>query len=623
MDKKFGGMMGKYLVVDLTNGVIETHVTPAELYKKYIGGYGFGARMLYDMTPPGADPLGPENVLGFITGPLTGTAAFLSSRYVVAAKSPLTGGWGDANSGGTFGPELKFAGFDAIFLRGAASEPVYLWIDEDKIELLPAADLWGLDAVETEDTLQARHGENVHVACIGPSGERLSLISCIINDRGRAAGRSGLGAVMGSKQLKAIVVRGSQKPTIGDPEALNALRKKYLPAFKENTEAQMLNKYGTTSSINPMVKIGRAPIRNWAGTSEEYPGPESFEGDHMLTYQTKKYGCWRCNVACGGIVSWEWDGKKFDGHKPEYETMALDGSNLEMTDIRDVMMLNEMCNRAGLDTISAGSVLSFAMECYEKNIITADDLGGIELKWNDGKAAAAVLQLIVDRKGIGDILADGTMRAAQRLGQGSEAFAIHSGGQELPAHDPRQMSDFGLAYQISPTPGRHTQGGVGAVFMPDEELERVGIDSKLKEENPTLFHALAYAAGMSLKNVVNAAGLCTFLFWAAIPNQSPVLDLLNAVTGWDLTMQDCLQAGERIENMRLLFGLREGYQPTQVSVAARAMGHPPLQSGPTAGISLNLDDLRTEYLNVMAWDHITAQPSQERLEALGMGDLIA
>jgi aldehyde:ferredoxin oxidoreductase len=617
-----GGTLGQYLTVDLTEGTIETHKIPDDLQKAYIGGYGLGARMLYDMVPPNADPLGPENVLGFVTGPLTGTAAFLSSRYVVVGKSPLTGGWGDANSGGSFGPQLKFAGFDAVFVRGTASEPVYLWIEDGQAELRPAGDLWGQDAVETELALQERHGKGTQVACIGPAGERISLISCVINEKGRAAGRSGLGAVMGVKKLKAIAVRGSGKPVIADPEALNALRKKYLPNFRERTEAQNLNKYGTTGSINALVSIGRSPIRNWAGTAEEYPGPESFHGDNMLTYQSKKYGCWHCNQACGGYLRWEWDGEEHEDHKPEYETMALAGSNLELTDIREVMMLNEMCNRAGLDTISAGAVLGFAMEAYQNGLITASDIDGQELKFGNGRAAIALLQKIIDREGIGDLLADGTMRAAQELGRGSEAYAIHSGGQELPAHDPRQASDFGLAYQISPTPGRHTQGGVGAVDMGDEELDLIGLDKKLKEEQPTYFHARAYAAAMALKNVVNAVGQCTFLYWGGIPSQTVVLDFLNAVTGWGLSMQECLEAGERIEDMRLLFGLREGYNPVKNKVVDRAMGHPPLKSGPTAGVSLDLSDLRSEYLKVMDWDPETGLPSQERLESLGMANIV-
>ena len=616
-----GGCNGNYLLVDLSAGTIEEHPIPPELYRAYIGGYGLGARLLHDLMTPGADPLGPDNVLGFVCGPLTGTSPFLGSRYIVVGKSPLTGGWGDANSGGTFGPELKFAGFDAVFVRGAASKPVYLWIEDGKAELLSAADLWGLDAIETDDALQARHGKGVHVASIGPAGERLSLISCIINDRGRAAGRSGLGAVMGAKRLKAIAVRGSHKPEPASQEAFDALRKKYLPNFHERTEAQMLNKYGTTGSINALVKIARSPIRNWAGTPEEYPGPESFERDNMLTYQHKKYGCYRCNLACGGIMRWELDGVQYEGHKPEYETMALAGSNLELTDIREVMVLNEMCNRAGLDTISAGAVIGFAMECYAHGLISAADLDGHELTWGNGRAASALLQRIIDRRGIGDLLADGVMRAAQELGRGSETYAIHAGGQELPAHDPRQMSDFGLAYQISPTPGRHTQGGVGAFQKEDDELQRLGIDPKLRDEQPTHFHARAYAAGMALNNVINAAGLCSFLFWGGIPDETVVLDFINAVTGWEMSMQEILQAGERIENMRLLFGLREGYSPVSTRVVPRAMGYPPLQNGPTVGVSLDLSDLRSEYLRLMNWDAETGQPDPARLAELGMSDV--
>jgi aldehyde:ferredoxin oxidoreductase len=458
------------------------------------------------------------------------------------------------------------------------------------------------------------------VACIGPAGERLSLISAVINERGRAAGRSGLGAVMGSKKLKAIAVRGDLQPVPAHPQELEALRKKYISNFKENTEAQLMHKQGTTGYINPLIEIGRSPILNWGGSPVDFPKPESFEVDAMLKYQVKKYGCWRCNQVCGGTMRWEWDGVEVEGHKPEYETMALDGSNLGIDDFKTVMMLNRMCDRAGLDTISAGAAIGFAMECYQNGLFTAADLDGLKLEWGGSAAAVALLQRIIERRGIGDLLADGVMRAAQELGRGSEAYAIHSGGQELPAHDPRHESDFGLAYQISPTPGRHTQGGVGAAGMPDELLQLYGIDPKLKEEQPLRFHARAYAVGMAMNNVINATGICAFI-QSAIPETSVLVEFFNAVTGWNLSIADCLLAGERIENMRLLFGLREGYNPITTQVVPRAMGYPPLQSGPTAGVSLDLAGLRAEYLKVMGWDAETAQPDPARLAELGMDDV--
>jgi aldehyde:ferredoxin oxidoreductase len=283
------------------------------------------------------------------------------------------------------------------------------------------------------------------------------------------------------------------------------------------------------------------------------------------------------------------------------------------------MRLNELCNRGGLDTISAGSCIAFAMECYEKGLLTTDELDGLELEWGNTEAAFELLERIIERRGLGDVLADGVMRASQKLGRGSESFAIHAGGQELPAHDPRHEQDFGLVYQMSPTPGRHTQGGVGARDMPPENQEVFGLDPDLATKDPTAYHAQAYATSMSWLNVLNASGLCSFSQFTMDPPYVP--EFIAAVTGWDYEMPECITTGQRIEAMRLLFGLREGHNPLQVQVAPRAMGRPPLETGPRAGVTVEIDDVRDAYLEFMDWDPVTAMPSEERLDKLGLGGL--
>ena len=619
---ELGGYIGRFLNVDLSQGQVADERPDPALLRAFVGGYGLGARILYERMPAGADPLGPDNILGLITGPLTGTPALMASRYCAVAKSPLTGGWGDANSGGEFGPTLKFAGYDAVFISGIAEQPVYLLIENGRAELRPADDLWGLDVTETEDTLQARHGSGLRLACIGPAGERQSLISCIINDKGRAAGRSGLGAVMGSKRLKAVAVLGDAKPPLAQPDRLKALRKKHLAPFKEGADAEIMRRYGTAGYTKALTEIGRTPIRNWSGAyPDDYPDPEAVDGPAVIAYETEKYACWHCNQVCGGIMRWQSEGQWHEAHKPEYETLATFGTYCLITDLKAIMTMNDMCNRAGLDTISAGSSIAFALECYEHGLFSAEELDGLQLEWGDGQAAIALLQRIIDRQGLGNLLADGVKRAAQRIGRGSEAFAIHSGGQELPAHDPRHESDFGLAYQISPTPGRHTQGGVGAAEMPPEHLAIYGLDPDLKDKDEVRFHAQAYAANAAWRNVLNAAGLCSFGAMTMSPEYVP--EFMAAITGWDFDMAECLQTGERIEDMRLLFGLREGYNPLHTEVAPRAMGQPPLQSGPRADVTVHVEDLRAAYLGRMAWDRTTALPSAERLAALGLADLAA
>lgn len=615
------GYVGHFLSVDLSRGELTDEHLDELLLRTFIGGYGLGAKILYERMPSGADPLGPDNMLGLVTGPLTGTPVLMASRYCAVAKSPLTGGCGDANSGGEFGPALKFAGYDAIFVSGVSQRPVYLFIDSSRAEVRPADDLWGLDTVETEEALQACHGSDVQVACIGPAGERLALSSCIINDRGRAAARSGLGAVMGSKRLKAVAVRGDCTPPVAHPDQVKALRKKYLPLFKTGGIVEIVRRYGTSGRTKELTEIGQTPIKNWRGTyPDDFPNIDAVDGLAVVSHETRKYACWHCNLACGGIIRWQSGGQVFEGHKPEYETIATLGLYCGIDDLEAIMNMNEMCNRAGLDTISAGAVIAFAMECYEHGLLKKDELDGLTLNWGDGQAAISLLERIVERRGLGDLLAEGVWRASQKLGRGSEAFAMHSGGQELPARDPRHTPDFGLVYQISPTPGRHTQGGVGAADMPPEHKVIYGLEPNLEAKDPVRFHAKAYATVTAWKNVLNAAGLC--LFGSVIMEPEHVPEFIAAVTGWDFDMAECLQTGERIEVMRHVFGLREGYNPLHTQVSPRAMGRPPLETGPTAGVIVDVENLRAAYLELLEWDPATAMPSRTRLAALGLSELV-
>jgi aldehyde:ferredoxin oxidoreductase len=618
---KVGGYVGRFLHVDLSSGDVEDERPPESMLRSYLGGYGVGARVLFDCSPAGADPLGPDNVLGLVTGPLTGTPTLMGGRFCVVGKSPLTGGWGDANCGGRFGPGLKFAGYDAVFATGVSDDPVYLLIEDGHAVLCSADDLWGLDTVETQQALQERHGKDTQVACIGPAAERLSLFSCVITDGGRAAGRSGLGAVMGAKRLKGVAVRGRVRPPVARPEQVKELRGRYLPAAKVGLGG-LLSQMGTAAITADLISIGRTPIRNWAGNyPDHYPDAESVSGPKLTPYEVRNYGCWGCPVACGSIVQWQSGGEQHEGHKPEYETLAACGTYCGIADVASIMSLNELCNRAGMDTISAGATIAFAMECYENGILTKGDLEGLELEWGDGDAAVALLNMIVDRRGVGDVLADGVRRASQRLGKDSEQFAIHAGGQELPAHDPRQVKELALQYQTSPTPGRHTQGGGWVGLMPPEVLQVFGLDLAMHSEDPLLFRTLGYRALMAWRNVVQASGVC--FMGNDVFGPQYLRDFIAAVVGWDLDMAECLEIGERIEVVRHLFGLREGVNPLRIEVAPRATGHPPLNSGPVAGVTVDVENLRSAYLRVMDWDPETALPSRDRLRALGLEELAA
>ena len=392
-----GGHMGKLLFVDLGGGQIRVEEPDDALYRDFLGGYGLGARVIYGRQPSGVDPLGPEATLGFCTGVLVGSPAITPNRWTVVGKSPLTGGWGDANCGGYWGPMLKAAGFDAVFVKGIADRPTYLFVEEGAAELRDASDLWGVDALEAELRLRERYPKS-QSAVIGPAAEKLSLMSGVVNDEGRIAARSGLGAVMGAKRLKAIVCRGTAPLPMADATRANEIRRRFIREMAANPKVKYFTKYGTINHTASSAFGGDSPIRNWGGSGlEDFPTAEAISDDTMLTYEYKKYACWKCNIACGG--HYRTDDAAFPvgkTHKPEYETSALWGNNLLNDNIHSIIKANDLCNRYGLDTISTGSVIGFAIECYERGLLTNADTDGIELRWGDAAAIMALADLFVD-----------------------------------------------------------------------------------------------------------------------------------------------------------------------------------------------------------------------------------
>jgi aldehyde:ferredoxin oxidoreductase len=590
-----GGYIGKLLFVDLSTGEIKEETPEEKLLKDFIGGYGVGARILYSRQKGGADPLGPENTLGIVTGPLTGTPAPFGCRYVVVGKSPLTGGWGDANCGADFGPNLKFAGFDGVFFTGISEKPVYLFIDNGKAELREATHLWGKNTFETEDILKAEHGRTAKVVSIGLAGEKLCLISCIITHKGSAAGRSGLGAVMGSKKLKAVVVRGEGKVPLADTEATDRLRKEYLAGLK-NPVLNMLHQFGTCLHTDSSVHSGDTPVKNWGGIGViELPDVSGLTKELFNANVANRTGCWRCPIACrGGLKEGPGEYKYPAGTKrPEYETAAAFGAMCLNTNAEAIAMANHICNIYGLDTISTGTVIAFAMECYEHGLITRADTDGIELCWGNHHAMIAMTEKLARREGFGDVLADGVKRAAERIGKGAEEFAVHIGGQELGLHDPK--FDFpafagtptSAKYQMDAAPGRHTAGF-----------------------GPTQFPGY----------VINSAGLCLHLN-TVLNGIKFTTEFLSAVTGWDRSTEELLICGERIGNMRHLFTLREGDNPLNRKVHGRITGRPPQKDGPLAGVTADLEAQVYWNLGALDWDRVTARPSRQKLLELGLNDI--
>jgi len=592
------GVMGKMLSVNLSDGTVSTEAPDEKLYRDYLGGYGMGARVLFSRQKGGVDPLGPDNTLGFLTGPLTGTPTPGGNRYVVVGKSPLTGGWGDANSGGDFGPYLKFAGYDAVFFTGASDKPVYLVIKDGVAELKDASHLWGKDTNETEEALKAELGKDMRITCIGPSGEAMSLIACIINNEGRAAGRSGLGAVMGSKKLKAIAVHGTAEVEVADKDAIDRLRKESLAKLKSHKLADRLRDNGTFAGTMGALAFRGVPTKNWGGVGpRDFPKTEA-ANEELVPYQQKKYGCWRCPIACGGQMKAGVSYPYAAGvHKPEYETAVAFGTMCLNDSLESVIMANDICNRYGMDTISAGGTVAFAIECYENGLITKEDTGGGELKWGDHQSIIAMLEKMAKREDIGAVLANGSKSAAEVIGKGSDQYAIHIGGQEMPYHDPKTNPAYACSYKIDPTPARHTQGGVES-----------GVGAEHKGKN-------------TFCQAYNSAGLC---FWFnVLLGTETVSQYMTAVTGHPYDVALMTEAGERISNIRQAFNVREGINSVERKVNGRIVGTPPQTEGPAAGLTVNMDERVSEYLAAMDWDLNTGKPSRQKLEQLGMDDVAA
>jgi aldehyde:ferredoxin oxidoreductase len=606
------GYIGKVLWVDLSRSQIKEEALDEKLCREYIGGYGLGARVLFSEQKPGVDPLGPGNTLGFITGPLSGTQAMGASRYVVVAKSPLTGTWGDANSGGNFGPYLKFSGFDAIFFKGIASKPVYLFIDNGKVEIREATHLWGKDCYETEDILKNELGKDIELACVGPAGEKMSLIAAIINNKGRAAARSGLGAVMGSKKLKAVVVRGKFKVPLFDEAKITQLRKQYIPQLAGPLDS--FRKYGTSNILSRLAKNGDAPVKNWSGASEvDFPQFMKIAGDAVIEQEEKKYACYRCVVGCGGHMKAGIGDYKYPAgvHKPEYETLAMFGTSCLNDNLDSIIAANDICNRYGLDTISAGATIAFAIECYENGLITKKDTDGIEMTWGNHKSIVAMLDKLARREGFGAILADGTKVAAGKIGKGTEQFAMNIQGQEYGAHDPRKGYNFAAGYKFDATPGRHTR---------DSGMAFKGLTKPQFDSNSFAGRAPAQRIGMSFFHVIDCSGSCHFVTFT-YPSADVLIEFLNAATGWNLTMEEILKTGERIANIRHCFNIREGLNMLKFHSPDRMAGKPPLTTGPLAGKTVDEEMIASEFCEAMDWDKVTAKPSKKKLLELDMSDV--
>lgn len=625
------GYWGKVLFVNLSTEQIEAEMLPEAVYRQYLGGYGLGVHVLYERMPTGADPLGPENIIGFLPGLLTGSGAPFSGRFMVVARSPLTGAWGDANCGGNFGPELRGAGYDGLFVSGVAERPVYLYLDGDRAELRDATDLWGLDASETEEAIRSGTSSDVRVACIGPAGERRSLMAAIVNDGGRVAARCGLGAVMGAKNLKAVAARGKERPPLADPKTFKSAATEYRRLFRRGPSrfssliplllirclpivrrfrarlsggpAQMVidsfRRYGTAVGTAALVELGDTPVRNWTGVGfRDFPLSLSagLSDELVIRHNVRPYGCHSCPVACGAIFCLPDGGT---GHKPEYETLAAFGPLVMNDDLDAIVRCNETCNRAGLDTISTGVAVAFALECYEKGWLPPELSDELPLRWGDGAVIVELVQRIGRREpGLGEWLADGVRRAAERVGSEAQEAAVHAGGQELPMHRGLYEPGVALGYQVDPAPGRHT-----ATLSGIAELEPFAPYFALHGLKPAGRYDYAakgptFATVIPVLRAFDSLGLCHFALQMGSP---PFLDWLNAATGWGFDEAEFFRAGKRIQVLRHAFNAREGLPP-RFSLPARERGEPVQTVGPVADITLDMEAMTAGYFAALGLD---------------------
>ncbi|MFX1375164.1 MAG: aldehyde ferredoxin oxidoreductase family protein [Promethearchaeota archaeon] len=618
------GFFGKIVWFDLSNESFKEEVLPEKIYRQYLGGYGLAAKIIYENMPAKADPLGHEAILGIFPGLLTGTVAPLSGRYMVAGKSPLTGTWGDANSGGFFGPEIKKCGFDGILIKGISTTPKYITIIDDEIKIIDASEIWGLDTVEAEDKLKNKHG-NVQVACIGQSGENLSLISGIVNVKGRIAARSGFGAVMGSKKLKAIVLRGNKKIPLSNKDSLLNHSKEYNNkiALAKGGMVTILKKYGTAAGNVFSGSSGDTPVKNWAGNSkDDFPTEKlnKISAAEIDKYKQKDFGCFSCPVGCGAIMKIP-ELNIEETHRPEYETCASFGPLILNDDLMSIFTVNEMCNRAGLDTISAGGTVAFAIECFENGLINKDDTDGLELTWGNSDAIIKLVRKIIKREGFGDILADGCKRASEKIGKGSEKYAITSMGQELGQHDSKFMSSLGFAYAFDPTPGKHTNSSIDMIgtgpIAKNDYLEGFILPKDFRKMGDERFEA--HMLVNSLSQFSNNLGLCMF---SAMFQKYPMKELIDAATGWNISIEELIRIGRRIQTLRQAFTIREGIILAENELPGRAIGDPPFESGPHTGKTIDYKNDYRGFCEKIGWDPKNGYPLKETLADLDLDFII-
>ena len=609
--KDMYGYTGKLLFVDLTDRSWRIEDLPEEDARNFIGGAPLGAKVLFDRMPARTPVFAPESMIGFVTGPTNGNFAFLGGRYTVVSKSPVTEGWNDSSAGGNFGARLKKAGFDGVFVTGIAEKPVYIFVDNGQVEIRDASHLWGLTTTQTEKAIWEEVGDpHAGIALIGPAGEHLSYMAAIMNDSHRAAGRGGSGAVMGSKKLKALVVRGSFSTEVADKAGIVKINREtnewmhgpVKPVF------DLFTQFGTEGFYASNVLAGDAGVRNWRGagaelTEEQLSALTSQVMDKL--YRKKKFACNACPIGCGALYSVA--SEKYDlseTGRPEYETTGMFGSAMLCSDPVILNECNYLCNEYGLDTISAGATIAWLADAYAHGEFTLEELDGVDLQFGNPVAMRTMLEKMCFYEGIGRILLNGSRYAARHFGKGFDSLA-EAGGIELPQHDPRWATGLTRTYKYDPTPGRHIKGGLGTQY--GNEPPEVKLDYSHTGERDV--------KGVVDVEIVAAAGFCVMTDFSHPARQ--YVKYLDAVCGYHFTEEEVETLGRRLFAMRHAFNLREGFRRKDATLSPRMEGKPPLTEGPNAGVTVDTEMLADNFYRTLGWDIETGMIPREVLESYG------
>ncbi len=619
------GYNAKVLRIDLSTKKIDVESPSESFYRTHMGGGCLSLAYLLQELRPGTDPLGPENVLVFASGVLSGIPMSGMTRYTVAARSPLTGGFGESEAAGYWGPELKHAGFDTIVIKGKAEKPAYIWIHNGEVEIKDASHFWGTDTGTAQEYIRRELGDNlIRIALIGQAGENLVRYACVVNNLGHVNGRTGMGAVMGSKNLKGIAVRGTQKLGIADPDGLRRISHSLAEAIKTHPNEQTYQKLGTPSAILPLDKQGILPTRNF--TRSQFEGAGKISGETMEeTISVGNGTCYACTVRCKRKVSSRGRYEiSPDYGGPEYETIASLGSCLDIDDLEAVAKGHELCNRYSLDSISTGMSIAFAMECFENGLLTGEDTDGLELKFGNAEAMIEMIERIAFRRGVGDLLAEGVKQAAEKLGDPAKKYALHIKGQEVPLHDPRGKFGVGLGYAVSPTGADHLEATHDPQFQQRspalESLAPLGVLEPVStlEAGPQKVRLFRHA--QLIWNLWNSLGICYFVAqppWALSLDE--VVKTVRCVTGWETSLFELMQLSDRSMAMARIFNLREGFGREDDTWPERLFE--PLPDGPNKGQTFTKEDLEKTkdlYYEMMGWHKENGKPTRGKLIELNL-----